>query len=390
MYSEESSIAGSLKSIKSSGTNSLFPYIHPSEISAYLQDKIELGDMIINAGLRYDFFDPDGKVPEQFYNTRDAEKRKAKTSYQFSPRFGIAYPISDQGVIHFSYGHFFQVPNYEHLYINPDFEVSLIQLAGDQPPRGKFNSMGNAELKPQKTVAYEIGVKQAITENFTIDITGYNKDIRDLISQETRSDIFGGKYWRFINRDYANAKGITFALEQRELQGGVGFSVDYTYQVATGNASDPYDEWENQKQDPPVQGEKMRRPLNWDQTHSLNLSVTTTQKDYHISLIGKIGSGTPYTRSSPRYYNRVLNGERKPSTVTFNLNISKDLKFLGTYITPYIKVYNIFDRKNNKDVYSSSGNADYDFDMNFQPYFLLNLPYLHQKAMPLNIFQSDL
>ena len=25
-------------------------------------------------------------------------------------------------------------------------------------------------------------------------------------------------------------------------------------------------------------------------------------------------------------------------------------------------------RKNNKDVYSSSGNADYDFDMNFQPY----------------------
>ena len=344
-------------------------YTHkPSEISAYLQDKIELGDMIINAGLRYDFFDPDGKVPEQFYNTRDAEKRKAKTSYQFSPRFGIAYPISDQGVIHFSYGHFFQIPNHEHLYINPDFEVSLIQIAGDQPPRGKFNSMGNAELKPQKSVAYEIGVKQAITENFTIDITGYNKDIRDLIGQETRSDIFGGKYWRFINRDYANAKGITFALEQRELQGGVGFSVDYTYQVATGNASDPYDEWENQKQDPPVQGEKMRRPLNWDQTHSLNLSVTTTQKDYHISLIGKIGSGTPYTRSSPRYYNRVLNGERKPSTVNFNLNISKDLKFLGTYITPYIKVYNIFDRKNNKEVYKSSGNADYDFDMNFQPY----------------------
>ncbi len=344
-------------------------YTHePVEVAAYIQEKIELGEMIINMGIRLDYFDPKGYVPEYFYDTQEAPKREAKTSHQWSPRIGIAYPISDQGVIHFSYGHFFQVPNYEHLYINPDFEVNLIQLKGDQPPRGRFNVMGNAELKPEKTVSYEIGIKQALTTDLTIDITGYNKDIRDLIGQITMQNIYGGKFWRFINRDYANVKGITVALEMLERPGSVGFSVDYTYQSATGNASDPLDESKNQESDPPIQSEKKRRPLNWDQTHSLNMAVTTTQMGYNISLIGKMGSGTPYTRESPYYNNRILNGERKPMTMTFDVNVTKDF-FLNTWIiSPFLKITNLLDRKNNREVYSSSGTADYNYDMVFETY----------------------
>ncbi|WP_400166848.1 TonB-dependent receptor domain-containing protein [Fidelibacter multiformis] len=340
----------------------------PVEIAAYIQDKLELGEMIINMGVRLDYFDPNGEVPEYFYDTQGAPKREAKTSHQWSPRIGIAYPISDQGVIHFSYGHFFQVPNYEHLYINPDFEVNLIQLKGDQPPRGRYNIMGNAELKPEKTVSYEIGIKQAITSNLTIDITGYNKDIRDLIGQITMQNIYGGKFWRFINRDYANVKGITVALEMLEQPGSVGFSVDYTYQSATGNASDPMDESKNQESDPPIQSEKKRRPLDWDQTHSLNMSMTTTQMGFHISLIGKIGSGTPYTRESPYYNNRILNGERKPMTMTFDLNVTKDFFLNSWIISPFMKITNLLDRKNNREVYPSSGTADYNYDMVFETY----------------------
>ncbi len=341
---------------------------HPEEISAYIQDKLELGEMIINVGLRYDYFDPDGVVPENFYNTVDAPKRKAAPSSQLSPRIGIAYPISDQGVIHFSYGHFFQIPNYEHLYINPDFEVSLVQPSGANPPRGSFNIMGNAELKPEKTVSYEIGLKQALSQNLTIDITGYNKDIRDLIGQITLTNIYGGKYWRFINRDYANVRGITVALEMLQQPGGIGFSLDYTYQSATGNASDPLDESRNQETDPPIQSEKKRRPLSWDQTHSLNLTATTTQRGYHLSLIGKLGSGTPYTRSSPFFNNRILNGERKPMTMTVDLNLTKDLIYRNFTMSLFLKVTNLFDRKNNREVYASSGSADYDYSMIFANY----------------------
>ena len=340
----------------------------PIEMTAYIQDKLELGEMIINAGLRYDYFDPDGEVPIDFTDPRNSDLRKAKTSSQLSPRLGIAYPITDVGVIHFSYGHFFQIPAYEHLYINPDFEVSLIQLEGDQPPRGRFNSMGNAELQPQKTVSYEIGLKQGLTEDLTLDITAFNKDIRDLIGMEVRDDVYGGRFFRFVNRDHANVKGITLALSQRQTPGGFGFGIDYTYQVATGNASDPNEEWVRQQADPPIESEKKRVTLDWDQTHSLNLTGTTTQAGYHISMIGKIGSGLPYTRSSARYSNRIYNGEREPMTLSLDLNIAKDVQISGLKLSPYLKISNLLDRKNTKDVYDSSGSAEFDYDMNFQTY----------------------
>ncbi|MEE9189424.1 MAG: TonB-dependent receptor [Candidatus Neomarinimicrobiota bacterium] len=341
----------------------------PMEIAAYIQDKIEIGEMIINAGVRYDYFDPNGYVLDQYFDTRIAERIDAKNTSRVSPRLGIAYPISDDGMIHFSYGHFFQIPSFEYLYANPDFEVSLIQIEGDQPPRGRFNTIGNAELKPQITVQYEIGFKQALTNDLTFELTGYNKDIRDLIGQETRTDVYGGRFWRIINRDYANVKGITVAFEKLERRSGdIGFSLDYTYQVATGNASDPNDEWLNQRQDPPIQGQKKRLPLDWDQTHSLNVSTTTMQKGFHIAVIGKVGSGNPYTRSSARYANRILNGERKPLTMTIDANITKDIQIGNFTLHPYIKIYNLLDRKNNKDVFPSSGSADYAYEMNFETY----------------------
>lgn len=108
--------------------------------------------------------------------------------------------------------------------------------------------------------------------------------------------------------------------------------------------------------------------MNWDQTHSLNLTTTTTQAGFHISLIGKIGSGTPYTRESPYYNNRILNGERKPMTMTFDLNITKDIQMKYIVLSPFVKITNLFDRKNNREVYASSGTADYDYNMIFETY----------------------
>ena len=360
--------AGNLKvpSIDSWYNNDYTHY--PVQIAAYLQDKIEIEDMIVNAGVRYDYFDPDGKMPAQYYDTKSAEKLDAKTTWKISPRLGIAYPITDEGVIHFSYGHFFQVPNYEYLYINPEFEVSLVQLQGDQPPRGRYNIMGNAELKPEKTISYELGLKQEISDMMSVNLTVYNKDIRDLIGMETRNNIFGGKYWRYINRDYANVKGITIALDKRARPGGIGFAIDYTYQKATGNSSNPEDEWINQQQDPPIQSVRRRNPLDWDRRHSINISSTTQQKGFLITVIGMYGSGKPYTRSSARYDNRIINGERMPYKFTIDLKVTKHFDFRNYQISPYLKIYNLTDRQNPQTVFSSSGRADFNYDMNFMNY----------------------
>ena len=89
----------------------------------------------------------------------------------------MAYPITDRGVIHISYGHFFQTPLFEFLYTNPSFSLNT-----EGGRSSVFSApFGNADLKPQKTVSYEIGLQQQISEDMAIDITGYYKDIRNLL-----------------------------------------------------------------------------------------------------------------------------------------------------------------------------------------------------------------
>ena len=106
----------------------------PIEFSAYVQDKIEFENVIINIGLRLDYFNSKGKVSvdptdpniyvalrPEMKNLSIAERepyfyKDSETKMQISPRFGIAYPISATGVVHFSYGHFLQIPPFQYLF----------------------------------------------------------------------------------------------------------------------------------------------------------------------------------------------------------------------------------------------------------------------------------
>ncbi|MBT8402170.1 MAG: TonB-dependent receptor, partial [Rhodothermia bacterium] len=125
----------------------------PTEFSAYAQDKMEFEGLIVNAGLRLDYFDPDYDIPndwsqaaaERIINpclsldesqrstcfdrfadvdgimTADSvsNRTSADVELQLSPRLGIAFPISSTGVMRFSAGMFFQTPQLNLLYTNP-------------------------------------------------------------------------------------------------------------------------------------------------------------------------------------------------------------------------------------------------------------------------------
>ncbi|MGC8654850.1 MAG: TonB-dependent receptor, partial [Candidatus Kryptoniota bacterium] len=99
---------------------------YPTAFSAYIQDKAEYDIMIINFGIRFDYFKPNAQYlydlknalrDPNFPNAGKMVEASAKT--QLSPRLGISFPITDRGVIHFSYGHFFQIPSFANLYVNP-------------------------------------------------------------------------------------------------------------------------------------------------------------------------------------------------------------------------------------------------------------------------------
>ena len=389
----------------------------PLEASVYFQDKMEFDDLIINIGIRGEYFDPSGRIPldkrdpdnAKFYHiasedatalriperdfdpdihtiidsvdTQDVpwvvKYGEASSSYSFSPRIGLAYPITDRSVMHFSYGHFSQIPPFKFLYQNSDFEVRRGPLNKDEgkgvfdriysaDPEAEGNLMGNAALKSQRTINYELGIQQQISENIGVDITGFYKDMRNLLGTEIVEMYDTRLYARYVNRDVGNVRGITIAFNKRRSN-HVSLTVDYTFQIAEGNASDPNDAFLDA-----ISGRESEIrvvPLDWDQTHTLNTNITIVfKKSWGASLLGKLGSGLPYTFTPAQagaQFTRFENNERRPSQITFDLNAHKDLVVGGMQGSIFIKVFNLLDRRNEVAVYNDTGRSGYTIRTQF-------------------------
>ncbi len=334
----------------------------PKEFATFLQDKIELMDMIINLGIRYDYFNSAWKIAA---DNRDrlliAGKRtsieelalkNASPKHHLSPRLGIAYPITDRGTIHFSYGHFFQIPPFTYLYSNPEFEI----VSGRN-----VSILGNADLNPQRTVIYEIGLQQQLSSDIGVEAIVFYKDINDWLGSEIFELYTRGDYYnRYATLDFGNVKGITLSFEKRRF-GLLSGAIDYTYSVAEGNSSDPLSKFYDVQTVPPRETEKRVVPLDWDQTHTLNFTITLSQtRNWGVSLIGKLSSGLPYSPTRDAIRIDAENSERKPSQINIDLQAHKDFYFSNRMnLSLFIKIYNLLDRLNELYVYSDTGRATY-------------------------------
>ncbi|MDW7679807.1 MAG: TonB-dependent receptor [bacterium] len=332
---------------------------HPVEFSAYLQDKVELQNMILNIGLRYDYFNSRGKIPKDRRDPSNTIKpetnayQDTEAKHQLSPRIGIAFPISASGVFHVSYGHFFQIPPYEYLYLNPRLVVA---------PGGLNTLMGNADLNPQSTVIYEVGFQQELLGQLGIDVTGFFKDARNLLGTKIfETYILGDRYALYDNRDYGNIRGITLAVNKRPTAADfLTISFDYTYQIAEGNASDPNHEFYNKQSDPPNKSNIQVIPLDWDQRHTVNLSVSYNNPKYiGIGIIAQFQSGLPYTPEIQSQETTFQNSGLKPFNYNLDLRLFKRVKIWNMNYVFFVKVYNLMDRKNEINVYSDTGRAGY-------------------------------
>ncbi len=343
----------------------------PIEFAAYLQDKMEYQDLIINVGVRFDYFDPktemlsDKKNPE-FNPLFPAGNEKVDPKLQVSPRLGVAFPISAKGVLHASYGHFFQMPNFSNLYQGIlDATDGSTKFLID---KGGLNTItGNPDLDAQRTTSYEFGLQQVLYSNLVMDFTAYYRDIRNLIDTEIIETYDKYKYARFINRDYGNVRGIIVSLEKR-FSDHWSAALDYTYQIAEGNASDPTTVFQDNQADPPRESEKKLLPLDWDQRSTLNFSVNAGDPgNWNVGLVGRMGSGTPYTADPTFTYFNVSfrNNRQKPAFYQFDLKAEKQFDVFGTKVTGFMLVYNLLDRKNELNVYGSTGRADQDLNTKF-------------------------
>lgn len=386
---------------------------NPVEISAYLQDKIELKEMIVNIGVRLDYFDPDATIysdirdpniydplrnehiyknwnqayadtlsavdleiykaslEEYTVNERRAFMRKdVPAKFNISPRIGISFPITSKGIIHFSYGHFLGMPGFQYLYNSSDYKLA----------KSGIGLLGNPDLKPEKTIHYEIGLQQQLSDDIGLNVTVFYKDTRDWVGaspvyKTVKSTV---SYSKYVNKDYSNVYGMTLDLEKR-FSHLFASRVYYAYQLAEGTYSNPKDAYDKVYNSSDPQEQRLAMvPMNWDQRHVLNAYLTMNTGNWTFTLTGRYLSGKPYTPSidytertgSSTYVGWSENSERIPASSSVDLRIFKSFPIDNWRINVYAVVYNLFDQRGITSVFSASGQADFDPNLysNYQGY----------------------
>jgi outer membrane receptor protein involved in Fe transport len=337
---------------------------YPLELSGYIQDKMEFETLVLNVGLRYDYFNsnsvystnrdypsPYGRnIPSSIDKSTLLAEAPAK--HMVSPRIGLSFPITDKGIIHFSYGHFYQIPPYSFLYTNPYFEA----IVGSPV-------YGNANLKPERTVSYEIGLQQQLTDNLAFNVTGFYKDVRDLLALQEIRVSTSNTYRKYVNKDYGNIKGITFSLSKRRTPSDMlSVTVDYTFQTAEGNETGSAAFFLDVSSG--RQSEKIPVPLDWDQTHTLNLTASIGEtRNWNLTVVGRLGTGLPYTPqvTATQTYLRT-NSSRRPFQSTVDLLAEKSVNLFDVNLTLFLKVFNLFDVLNERFVFDDTGRATYTLE----------------------------
>ena len=344
--------------------------VSPRAGAIYAQDKLEFEGLIMNLGLRFDFFDPNHKVFKDFdhpydLNTPDSlwhgpngdqapielERYDSEGNYlgggledadikfKLSPRLGASYPIADDSYLHMQYGHFFQMPSFDYLYENEMFHT-----------RGRWLIVGNPDLEAEKTVAYEIGVNHLLSTNTAIDFTFFYKDITDMsetvtVGPTVESNPQGGdNYVTFMNMGYGNARGFEINLKRRHFNNW-HYHAAYTFMVARGFSSNVNEG--NLRRFDDEEYPTQQFYLDWDRRHSFLLTGGySIASNWRIDVAMSYATGAPYTDPKSLSPKPARNNARFPSISNVDVEVGKWFEIFELNTQVYLRIMNLFDQRN--------------------------------------------
>lgn len=341
---------------------------HPVEAAAYLQDKLEFNAFLINAGVRIDYLNvrdtrwsdvtiPGGTLDDLTKKWITANEVPTDPFIQVSPRLGIAFPITDQTVFYSSYGHFFQRAEYLEMYSlrDPSINAALV---------------GNPAIEPQRTVAFEFGVKQQLGDDYAVEVGAYMKDITNLVGS-TYHTVFPYQYTIYDNSNYGKVNGIDITLKKR-MSNFFSGSLTYTYSIAKGNESDPTEGYTDYRS-----GNALLRPkrvfyLDFDRRHVLSglLNVVLPGgfgpsiagmfpfENFHLNAVLQVASGLPYTPNTLEEGDQLIvekNSGRKGNTMQLDMRLERIFNVSDFRFSVFLKVTNLFDEINPQLVWTATG-----------------------------------
>lgn len=254
--------------------------VKPATGGIYVQDELRYKGIIVNLGVRLNYWAP-GKFADNavndpaapvidpiresyINNSTDIFGRRFK--FRLLPKLRVSFPVSENNVLYFNYGHLSRLPHPRFVYagLDPVYQN-----------RSFLSNLGNPDINPEVTVSYEVGIKTQVTSNFAITATAFYNDKFDYIV--SRRIIVKDQTGRFveknfsINQDYARIRGFEITFNRR-IKKYLSASFSTAYQIATGKSNSAQESQlqilENGAVSPTVE-----QYLAWDRPLDLKLLV---------------------------------------------------------------------------------------------------------------------
>jgi hypothetical protein len=370
----------------------------PVRWDAFLEHRLDLGDLVLVGGLRYDRYASRASRPflldtvaaspsfGQYVNLPKAHiyeqggdslviSRPDRGHGYLSPHVQVSFPVTVRTNFRLSYAHQVQ---------NPDFALVLNGV--------NFGGFG-ADLDFGKTIAFEVGARHAFSDDMVLDVAIYNRDnlavasarlfqVNDPVGQRRTTQL------RVTNADFGNSRGLDLRLDRR-FGNFFNGTISYAYQDAKSTGSDPLANQERAVAlvnavggviGPPPQAilsTSLSRPYDFAGAIALTFPADWRKGTVLGSVLGNLGlyatfrygSGIAYTPCGATAGNASVlsdelpctelrgtsNSARLPASKQFDLRVTKAFGFGQVALTAYLDVRNLFNFANLLRVFRVTG-----------------------------------
>ncbi len=338
---------------------------------AYVQDKIEYPNFVMNLGLRFDYDWIWGKQPDYlanpnrpdmygsfdrdvFIDSLNSISRPVPLKWSISPRFGINFPITTDSKMYLNYGQFTQIPN--------TLDLFFLRY-GNIGSGGRLEFAGNAFLDLPKTTSFELGYEQAFADILRMTLDGYYKESRN---QPQFVEYNNGnpetEFFSYENYAYWIQKGIELQLT-RDIGTFFDGYANASWFFETNGATGPFlirpDDIDLQNENIALQAAGLAK-TEFDPVLSAKAGLNIhTPKDFGPKVFGfylledwKMG-WTVKWRQGARFHWDPTN-QTDPSVLNWrwrdywmvDFKLSRDANISGVDLSFYVTVNNIFNLKN--------------------------------------------
>jgi outer membrane receptor for ferrienterochelin and colicin len=378
----------------------------PIRYGAYLEDRLDLGDVVVELGVRWDYFSSGAYIPispgvtfshpnfdpADPLDPADSVFAKAPSHTNWRPVVRVSFPVTDKTGFRLSYSHQVQTPDLQ----------SMLQGFNNDLSFTNTNDIFGRDLTFGKTILFEFGVRHAFSEDLVFDISAYNKDKVSDIS--TRIQEFldptdpNGQRTQFVNvltnADFGNVRGVDVNLIRR-IGDFFNGTLSYTFQVAKGTGSDPFSYIRTtSRQISAVTGERVDPPqavlpTDDNRTHNFNGALSfsfpgdfaagswygAVLRNGGAFLRFRFVSGLPYTRlkndgngqtvggGNPLAFGlsgqqiEPINSSTMPWIKELDLRLTKGLRLGGLELTGFADLRNLLNFRTITTIFAETGDV---------------------------------